>query len=45
MIKNLNQELEEDNKDIYHYESKILEFSRELIWDIISNFHLKMFNI
>jgi hypothetical protein len=43
MIKNLNQELEEDNKDIYHYESKILEFSRELIWDIISNFHLKMF--
>ena len=42
MIKNVGKELEEDNKDIYHYESKILKFSREKIWDIITNFHFLM---
>ena len=42
MIKNMDKELEEDNKDIYHYESKILHYSREKIWEIISNFHCLM---
>ena len=42
VIKNIGKELEEDNKDIYHYESKILKYSREKIWDIITNFHCLM---
>jgi hypothetical protein len=42
MIKNLEKELEEDNKDIYHYESKIFHYSREKIWEIITNFHVLM---
>ena len=42
MIKNLEKELEEDNKDIYHYESKIFHYSREKIWKIITNFHVLM---
>ena len=43
MLKNMNKELEEDNKDIYHYESKIFNYPREKIWDIITKFHVKMF--
>ena len=39
MIKNIDKELEEDKKDIYHYESKILKYPREKIWDTIINFH------
>ena len=39
MIKNLGYQLEEDKKDIYHYESKIFNYPREKIWDIITNFH------
>ena len=39
MIKNLEYQLEEDKKDIYHYESKIFNYPREKIWDIITNFH------
>ena len=35
MINNMEKELEEDNKDIYHYESKILHYPRENIWEII----------
>jgi len=42
VIKNIGKELEEDNKDIYHYESKILKYSREKIWDIITNIHCLM---
>ena len=42
MIKNLERQLEEDNKDIYHYESKIFNYSREKIWEIITNFHVLM---
>ena len=42
VIKNIGKELEEDNKDIYHYESKIINYSREKIWEIISNFHCLM---
>ena len=40
MINNLIKELKEDNKDIYHYESKILKYSREKVWEIMSNFHI-----
>jgi hypothetical protein len=39
MIKNMEKELEEDNKDIYHYESKIFYYSRDKIWYIITNMH------
>ena len=40
MINNLIKELKEDNKDIYHYESKILKYSREKVWETTSNFHI-----
>ena len=39
MIQNIEKQLEEDNKDIYHYESKIMNYTREKIWEIITNFH------
>ena len=39
MIKNLEYQLEEDKKDIYHYESKIFNYPREKIWNVITNFH------
>ena len=42
MIKNMEKELEEDNKDIYHYESKIFKYSRDKIWNIITNMHTYM---
>ena len=42
MIKNLEKVLEEDSNDIYHYESKIFLYSREQIWEIITNFHSLM---
>ena len=42
MIQNMEKELEEDNNDIYHYESKILYYSRDKIWDIITNMHTLM---
>jgi hypothetical protein len=42
MIKNMDKELEEDNKDIYNYESKIFNYPRKKIWDIITSFHIKM---
>ena len=42
IIKNLEQELEEDKKDIYHYESRIFKYPREKIWEIITNFHILM---
>ena len=42
IIKNMEKELEEDSKDIYHYESKILPYSREKIWEIITSFHCLM---
>jgi hypothetical protein len=38
----MEKELEEDNKDIYHYESKIMHHPRENIWEIICNFHSLM---
>ena len=42
IIKNLEKELQENNKNITHYESKVLNYPREKIWDIISNFHCYM---
>jgi ribosome-associated toxin RatA of RatAB toxin-antitoxin module len=39
MINYLEKELEEDNKDIYNYVSKIFNYARKKIWDIIVNFH------
>ena len=42
MINNMEKELEEDSKDIYHYESKIFPYSREKIWEIITNYHCLM---
>ena len=42
VINNIIKELEEDNKDIFHYESKIIKYSREKIWDIITSIHCLM---
>lgn len=42
MINNLDKLLQEDNKDIYQYESKIFNYSRDKIWDILINFHKLM---
>jgi hypothetical protein len=42
MIKNIDKELKEDNKDIYHYESKIFNYPRKKIWNLINKFHLIM---
>ena len=42
VINNLTKELKENNKDIYHYESKVLNYPREKIWDIIANIHCYM---
>ena len=42
MIQNMEKELEEDNKDIYHYESKIFNYPREKVWNVLTNYHLKM---
>ena len=43
MIKNIAKELEEDNKDIYHYESRIINYPMECLWDIVCTFHCLMF--
>ena len=42
IIKNFIKELQENKKCIYHYESKVLNYPREKIWDIISNIHCYM---
>ena len=42
MIENMDKELKEDYKDIYHYDSKLLNFSRKKIWNIIVNYPLIM---
>lgn len=42
IINNLIKELKENKKDIYHYESKVFNYPREKIWDIISNIHCYM---
>ena len=33
ICQNINKELEHDNKDIYHYESKIFNYSRNKLWN------------
>ena len=42
VVNNLNKELQDNHKDIYHYESKVFNYPRERIWDIISNIHCYM---
>ena len=42
MIEAMDKELKEDSKDIYNYESKIFNYSREKIWDILVNYPFKM---
>ena len=42
IIKIMEKELQNDNKDIYHYESKIFNYGREKIWEIITSFHCLM---
>ena len=42
VISNLIKELKENKKDILHYESKVLNFPREKIWDILANIHYYM---
>ena len=42
MIENMDKELKEDYKDIYHYDSKLLNFPRKKIWNIIVNYPLIM---
>ena len=39
IISNLDKMLQEDKKDIYHYLSKIFNYSREKIFDVITNMH------
>ena len=42
ILKNMITKLKKDNKDIYHYESKIFNYSRDKVLSIISNLHLIM---
>ena len=44
VLNNLIIKLKNDNKDIYHYESKIFNYSREKLKNIIINFHEIMLN-
>jgi len=44
VIEKIIKELEENKKDIYHYESKIMNYPREKIWDILANIHCYMKN-
>lgn len=44
MINNMDKQLQEDIKDLYQYESKIFYYSREKIWDTISNLNKIMKN-
>ena len=42
MIQNIDKELKEYNKDIYHYESKIFNYPREKLWNVVLNYPLIM---
>ena len=42
VINNIKKELQENNKDISHFESKVMNYPREKIWDIIANIHCFM---
>ena len=41
-IQIVKKELENDNKNIYHYETKIFNYPRKKIWNLINKFHLIM---
>jgi hypothetical protein len=39
ILKNLIIKLKKDNKDIYHYQSKIFNYSREKVLEVLKNWH------
>ena len=39
ILKNMIMKLKKDNKDIYHYRSKIFNYSRDKIFKILANLH------
>ena len=39
ILKNLIIKLKNDNKDIYHYQSKIFNYSREKVLEVLQNWH------
>jgi len=39
ILKNMIMKLKKDNKDIYHYQSKILNYSRDKVLNILTNLH------
>jgi hypothetical protein len=39
ILKNLIIKLKNDNKDIYHYQSKIFNYSREKVLEVLKNWH------
>ena len=39
ILKNMIMKLKKDNKDIYHYQSKVLNYSRDKVLSIITNLH------
>ena len=39
ILKNLIMKLKKDNKDIYHYQSKIFNYSRDKIFNILTKLH------
>ena len=42
ILKNMISKLKKDSKDIYHYRSKIFNYSRDKLLDIIMNLHVIM---
>ena len=45
MIHNLEKELKADKEGIYHYESKIMKYPREKIWDLFVKLHLYLVKV
>ena len=39
ILKNMIIKLKKDNKDIYHYQSKVLNYSRDKVLNILTNLH------
>lgn len=39
ILKNMISKLKKDNKDIYHYRSKIFNYSRDKVFNILTNIH------
>ena len=42
MLQNIDKELADNIKNIYHYESKILNYPMEKIWNVLTNIHIRM---